>query len=485
MVTLTIDNRRIHIKGASRKTIRALDEATSYMLEGFMFAPSFKAKRWDGKEHLLTYSKKRGYSAPAGLVPDVARLLKKRGVKFEVIVETKLRHKRRTLDWNPEIVLRPYQKRAVKLALSPPYAGVGILKMPIRSGKTKTAAKLIQKIGQPTLYIVPSVSLLHQSYDSLRGSLPTAEVGKIGDGEFDPQFITVATIQTLAKLRDTRPKDKRTGGKPKPDPRYKELAKSFDVVIFDECHHVRGEGTWYKVPFDIDARFKFGLSATAFPDSKQEASRGIIWMKGVCGPIRVDISTSELVREGYLMRQNVKMFRVREPIGLKNARYSATMLQKAITRNRARNNLIARITQRYDQRGGKVLIIAKRHEHIAHICEMMDDLDVNYRVVVGSDSAESRESKVDGFNEGMYNVLIGTVMGEGVDVPAIEVVINAEGGKDAKANIQRQRNLTVSNGKARAVFIDFYDDTNDYLRKHSEARLAQYRSEPEFTVEVV
>ena len=82
-------------------------------------------------------------------------------------------------------------------------------------------------------------------------------------------------------------------------------------------------------------------------------------------------------------------------------------------------------------------------------------------------------------------MLLGTVFAEGVDIPEVEVVINAEGGRDAKATMQRMRNMTVAEGKNRALLIDFMDEFNPYLQKHSMERLKVYRSIPEFNVEVI
>jgi superfamily II DNA or RNA helicase len=477
VVSLLLDNRLLYVRGASRATIRAIEDITSYRVAGFMFAPSFKAKRWDGKEHLLCYSTKRGYHAPVGLATDICRLLNERGERYRVRFQTRLKHRRRRLAWNPEVGLRGYQLEAVDAILGKPVPGSGILKMPIRSGKTRTAARLIWRIGRPALFIVPSQMLLHQTYAALVDALPRCGIGRVGDSEYDPDYITVATIHTLARMRGKR-------GERKPDPKYKGLMGQFDLVIFDECHHIRGESGWRKVMADADARFKVGLSATAYLDNESENERGIIWLKATCGPIRVDISVSRLVEEGHLMRQNVKMYRVTKPDrnGLK---WSATLQRSCIVENRHRNRLIARLAHLHASFGMKIIIIARLLDHIAAICDAMDDRGLEYRTITGRDSSATREELVGGLVDGEYPVLIGTVLGEGIDIPSVECVINAEGGSDIKSATQRQRNLTVATGKHQAIFIDFYDDTNEYFRKHSEARLEVYRSEDAYSVEVI
>ena len=476
MIELLLDNRVVVIRNASRAILRSIEDITSYRVAGFMFSPAYKAGRWDGKEHLLSHSARRGYNAPVGLATDICRLLAEEGERYRVTFQTRLKNKRRRLAWNPEVTLRDYQREAVRSLLGKPVPGSGILKMPIRSGKTRTAARIIWRIGRPTLFIVPSQMLLYQTRDALATALPEVGLGLVGDSGYDPSYITVATIQTLAMLRGKR-------GKRKPDPRYKELMARFDLVIFDECHHIRGDSGWRNVMAEADARFKVGLSATAYLDNDKENERGIIWLKATCGPIRVDIPVSRLVEAGHLMRQNVRMYRVTKP-DMNGLKWSDTLRRACIVENRRRNRLIALLAARA-ARTMRVIIIARLHDHISALCDAMDDLGLEYRTITGKDSSAARIELVEGLADGDYRVLIGSVLGEGIDIPEVECVINAEGGSDVKSAVQRQRNLTVSAGKRQAIFIDFYDDTNSYFRRHSEARLEVYRSEDAYNVEII
>ncbi len=503
MIDLILTNRKCIIEGADLETMRELDAATAYKVAGHWFSPAFKAHRWDGRERLLAYSNRDGHHVPAGLFLDVVSVLKRLGERFRVTRRTHVRHKRVELRWG-DVKMRGYQKRAVDAVLKCEHAGVGLLKMPIRSGKTKTAGRLIYKVGRPTLFLVPSQMLLRQTAASLRECFPDAEIGMIGDGENDQQFITVATLQTLARLRaGVVPKPRRHPRAPKPSDaelkreakeraakskamklRYKELCEAFDLVIVDEAHHIRGEGEWYKVLYEMNARFKVGLSATAYPENESEAERGIIWMRATCGPIRIDVPTSELVEAGYLMRQNVRMFRITTP-DMNGMKWSNTLRERCVTQNKRRNRLIVRLAKKYVSDGCKVLIVANRFDHINQLVEMMEDVSLDYRVVTGKDKGDLRDSKVEDFVDGLCSVLIGTVLGEGIDIPVVDVVINAEGGKDDKATVQRQRNLTISPGKKRAVLIDFMDETNGYFLKHSKQRLEAYQAEPSFDVRVI
>lgn len=482
-VTLTISNRFVRVDGVDLKTLRELDKICSYRVAGYWFSPAYKSRRWDGKEHLFKFTQKQGYHAPAGMAEDIARVLKKRDVFYEVKFLRGYHSEPQRFRWNPDVQLRDYQWEAVNALTHGAVPGRGVLKMPIRSGKTKTVAKVLHLIGRRALFVVPSKWLLHQTIASLRECMPDAPIGQIGDGVYDVQFFTVATIQSLAGMAPVRKTRKKEGRAAHPD--YATLMSSFDVGVFDEAHHIRGDGDWYRVFVDLDARFKIGVSATIFFDNTKEQESGIIWLRGTCGPIRYEVSASRLIQAGYLLAQSVKMYRVHEPDDVRDARYSATLKKKCITENHRRNEMIAAIVR--EQAPRKTIVIAREHAHIKAICDALDDEGVSFRVLTGRTSQDQRMDYVDDFTSKRGpHVLVGNVLGEGVDIPDVEVVVNAEGGKDEKQTWQRQRNLTVVEGSKKApLMVDFYDCMSKVFLKHSKARLKVYQSEGEFSAEVL
>lgn len=483
-VTLTISNRFVRVEGVDLKTLRALDKVCSYRVAGYFFSPAYKSRRWDGKEHLFKFTQAKGYHAPAGMAEDIALQLKKRKVPYVVKFETGFHSKRKRFTWNTDVVLRDYQREAVRALLKGAVPGRGVLKMPIRSGKTKTVAKMMHAIGRRSLFVVPSKWLLHQTIASLRECMPDAPIGQIGDGVYDPQFFTVATIQSLSGMAPVRKTRKKAGREAHPE--YAKLMSSFDLGVFDEAHHIRGDGDWYRVFVDLDARFKVGVSATVFFDNTKEQESGIIWLRGTCGPIRYEVSASRLIQAGYLLAQSVKMYRVHEPEDVREARYSATLKKRCITENGHRNAMIARVVR--DLMPRKTIVIAREHAHINAICEALDSEGVRFRTLTGKTTHDQRMDSVDEFTtrKGSLHVLVGNVLGEGVDIPDVEVVVNAEGGKDEKQTWQRQRNLTVVEGSKKApLMVDFYDSMSKVFEKHSRARLKVYKSEGEFSAEVL
>lgn len=463
------------IRGASRDLLRKIDQATSYKVAGHKFAPAFKNGYWDGKEHLLKHSSKHGYRVPIGLAEDVVKIL--HGFTYDVLDSRTIHEERRNLIWNDDIKPRYYQFEAVnslfKKTIRQPLFGCGLLKMPIRSGKTKTAALCIKTLGLRALMVVPSQMLLQQSFESFSECFPEEHIGIIGDGNCDIQFITVATIQTLLNWWKQY------------DPRYEYLAKNTDHLIVDEAHHLRGDSTWHKVISGFRSRFRQALSATAYLDNESEQSKGIIWLKACIGPMRIDISESRLIKDGYLMTQNVRIVQINGPEKFKNWKWSVSLQREALWCNVERNNKIVKFAKDFSEDGKRVLIVTTRIEHTAVLSECLWNQDVEHETITGRDSSDSRADKVDSFTNGSLRVIVGTVLGEGVDIPEVEVVIVAAGGADPKNTMQRMRNMTISKGKDQAILIDFMDNMNPYLRKHSMERLNVYRSTPEFTIEMV
>jgi superfamily II DNA or RNA helicase len=486
-VKITVENKYAFIRNISQSTIKELEKTTSYYVSGFMFSPSFKEKRWDGREHLMSFSPGRGYKIPSGLVGDIVNKLKQIGIKYKVKCEFHSNGPIIKYGWNENIVLRQYQLEAVEKICGGKRweIGSGLLKMPIRSGKTKTTAGIIKKLGRRTLFIVPSQMLLYQTKASLEETL-LVKTGTIGDGCWDVKELTVATIQTIAKHSGRRIKEK--GSKRKtyihPDEKFLKLSKYFDLVIFDESHHLSGD-VWHNVVMGFDCRYKLGLSASIHLENEREWERGVIWLKACCGDVRYEVEAIKLVKQGYLLRQNIELIKQKEPKGYEEWGWGQELLNKLIYENEYRNKKIVEKTKEKVDTGYKVLIVSNRHNQLYELNRLLIEKDIGHAVVLGSDRKASRKEKVQAFLDGDIDVLMGTVFGEGVDIPEVECVINAEGGQDIKATIQRMRNMTPAEGKMEAVFIDFIDLTNKYFARHSKARLDIYREEKAFKIRVV
>lgn len=515
-VRIEINDQQLTITGADRKLLRTLGALSSYKVEGYYFAPSYRAGHWDGKEQLFKADRNtREYHAPIGLLDDYLMALKARDIEPEII-DNRPEPEKIPVGWDGT-ELRYYQLRAIKRVLAPgPLRGIGIVNMPIRSGKTKMAAGLIAHLKVRTLFVVPSVQLLGQTIKALSETLGM-DIGQLGDGVYRFRDVTVATIQTLSMMKranrtkyakeakarweNMKRKDKPPLKEYQAEARFKAehlnqmwktVRTTYGLLIMDECHHLTADD-WRKAVMQINSRYRVGLSATAFPDRAKEQERGVIWLKACCGPVRIRVDPIKLTEEGFLTPGRLIWQRVRHP-DRNGQGWGQRLKEECILANPHRNKLILGHAAHYVAEGQRVLIMTNRHSQVRSLLDAAAEAGLACDYLVGSGSKEHglsgagkrvREDKVKRFVEFSPAILIGTVLSEGVDIPEVEVAINAEGGKDIKSTIQRMRNLTKSEGKEEAIFIDFEDLTNKYFKSHSRARLKVYKEYAGLKVEMV
>lgn len=460
------------MEGVPRLALKELRNAFSYRVKGAHFDARFRSGYWDGRESLITYKRARDtYSIPAGVAQEVLDLLDELGVQYELTDKRRKPRTRIETRWADADNLRPHQIRALEAATTPRGSlrtvGRGILDMSIRSGKTRTAAAIIAKLGVKTTFVVTSQMLLRQAVDALSEALGI-QIGVCGEGEWAPGDVTVATIQTLAARRGSKAFD--------------QLARETDLLIADECHHLVAE-KWRKAVLAFDSPYKIGLSATT--GLEEDAPNESLWVRAATGDVLIRVSPSEMIEAGYLMRPDIRLIPIRAPSNVATRAWSGSLVEACIYSNPVRNALIVRETVRLHAEGMRVLVVSNRLSQIAALEERMRRAGLRVATVTGAVGGDERERMVEGYLRGHYDVLVGTVFGEGVDIPEIEAVINASGGRSEKATMQRMRNLTPHHGKTEAVFIDFVDLMHPIFAKHSKERLAVYRSERAFRVRIV
>lgn len=449
---------------ASPALIRALDQLTSYPIEGAQYSQAFKSKVWDGREHLLRRARKGDHHLiPTGILGELEDWL----ADAEVVDKRRMPGERREFNWiGPP--LREYQQQAIDAAIKDRgwFTGRGLLNLPIRSGKTKLAAGLMCHLGFRTLFVVPSDLLLYQTVDALKEVMEPAPIGIVGAGEHKPDWITVATAQTLL----ARPK------------LAAKLLGESDLFIMDESHHLEGPA-WRGLALKADAPYKLGLSATIFVSQLRDNAQSSIWLKACTGPILYRVSMNRLIRQGYLMRPRIVFYKFQHPVGTSKWNWQR-VVKECLAQNRHRNCLIADLAERAAKKGKRVLIDTGRKDQMKSLRDYLLARDISVDIVHGGTPPQSRWGIIRKFQAGETQCLIGTVFGEGVDIPELEVVINAEGQKSATASIQRMRNLTPSEGKGEVLFIDIADLGQTHLAGHALERLKLYRGMRGFIVRV-
>jgi len=420
--------------------------------------PSRRAK----KTAFLNYYQNGKF--PTGWAGDFIRRLEDQGMEVEVEDARSLPGPLAPLDHNiPK--LRDYQTEAFKIAIE---RSRGIVYHATGAGKTLVMAQILATLGRPAIIIVPTLNLLMQTHDCFKEYFGEAVVGRIGEGMFIPRLLTVSTVQSLwshikAGLQELTP-----------------IMQACEVLMIDEGHHINIAGknkiqnTYFQIVQLVDAYYKFGFTAT--PGEEGELER--ILLEGATGRVIHKVTSSDLIKRGLLTQPHIKIYKVTCP-----GRFGdwPTAYRRNILGNRQRNRMIQRLALYYSKLGRSVLVIVNRVEdHGVILCEAIEDSVL----MIGQTPTSERKEILEDFRAKRLKILISTVVNEGVDVPSMDVVIMAGGGKSNRMVIQRVgRALRTSEGKEEAVIIDFYDQDNGMMLKHSRARVRTYKSEEAFNVE--
>lgn len=328
----------------------------------------------------------------------------------------------RSLTFFDDNTLREYQKTAIMELYK---NNGGILSMPTGSGKTKTAIEYLKLMKRQSLVIVTTLDIKKQWQDQCK----------------DLPYVMVENYQNRKIVN--------------------EISK-YDIIIFDESHHVSAK-TIYNLSMKCksDAQL-IGLSATPTREDGEEMK-----LEAALGNIVFTITRKELIKQGYLVDASVKYFAPTFELS-GNPRYMeyADIYKEAIVNNWNRNNMIVGIATKSTLNKNKTLILVSMIEHGKYLYEQIEKNGVNVIFLHGSSGKEERNQDLSKFD-----VIIATnIFNEGKDIPFLDVVVLAAGGKSSILLTQRiGRVLRTYPGKTKALIIDFVDDVK-YLREHYERR---------------
>ncbi|MBW2671844.1 MAG: DEAD/DEAH box helicase [Deltaproteobacteria bacterium] len=396
--------------------------------------------QWDHRIHFLDRRRK---AVPTGLLFYISHLTQ----GAEIVDERRKPGEARP--WRTTIRLRDYQEEIVQAAIE---AERGIIEVATGGGKTEIAIEIIARLGLRTLIIVPTTPIFNEFKSRWPEYCPDVPLGIIAKGKFEPDWVTLAIFD------EGWARDPARGGK---------LAREVDLIIVDE-HHKSAADTWFDYLMTVDAYYRFGQTATA---SREEGYGETMKLHAVTGPILARKPTRELQDEGYLSEARVEFIPVR---CLPVAGSWAEKYRYGIAYNTERNLHIATEALYHQSKGRKVLIIVNWEEH-ANL--LMDEYlgRENCLFLHGGMSAQKAQEIKDEFIA-TNKILIGTpVVDLGFNVPTIDVLIMAAGGKAHGRQQQRLgRSLRIAPGKPFAQVIDFWDEDDGVLEKHSEERWRTY-----------
>ncbi|MFC7059133.1 DEAD/DEAH box helicase [Halovenus salina] len=348
-----------------------------------------------------------------------------------------------TLALSSSYRLREYQQEALDTWRSADERGV--LELPTGSGKTVIGLGAIEALGTPTLVVVPTIDLLNQWQDELEAEFD-APIGCLGGGEQRVENVTVATYDSAYLRAD-------------------ELGDRFGLVVFDEVHHLGGDG-YRDIARLLAAPARLGLTATfERPDSAHEVVEELL------GALVYRISADELAGE-HLAEHDIKRIEVEltpeerdvyerhqstftdylaeSNITLRSGSDYQELVKRSGTDPRAREALLAK------QRAREVMMNAARKvERLTEILDRHSDdrvlvftahTELVYRLserfllpaITHETGASERREVLERFRDGTYSrIVTANVLDEGVDVPDANVAVLLSGSGSQREFTQR------------------------------------------------
>jgi len=437
------------VEGPAR-ALSILAETCRARPKNYMFMPKYRDHTWDGYISLLKGLK----TFPTGLLDLVAEAF------YADEITTQEDYRIRTMfpamlfnDGRLNgVILREYQVEAVNDLLR---AERGIAKMATNAGKTVVFAALIKLLGNTNaMVVVRSKDLLYQTSERLSEYLGRP-VGLIGDSHRDETDVVVATVQTLNALRK----------------RKVSLRKTFAenrILVIDEAHMVADNQT-FDVLMQIPGWYRYGFSGTPLDRGRLNDLKLI----ACTGSLQVEVTNAELIEQEWSAKPIIFLHEVHEFPGMWDEEYQ-TAYDLCVTVDLSRRELVANVAIKELERGS-VLIIVTRIEHGLLLQKMI----ANSVFVNGSSPITERQEVLERLGRGDKLCCIATqIFDEGVDVPALDTLILAGGGKSQLKLLQRVgRGLRRKEGRNIVHIHDFLDGSNKYLLEHTEERVAVYRRE--------
>lgn len=303
------DLRYIFLYGDS-KELRQLESHLN-KIPSYMFLPTFSGV--PRPEVFLNKFKKNDkviYYCYAGLWKDIVDYCHKENIqvdgidsyfKYTGIPETLEEFTTYVNSWKLNLQPRDYQIKAAWLILK---FRVSLSQLATRAGKTLIAYMVFRYMlehgAHNILMVVPNTTLVKQGVKDMTEyqEFFKSETVWAGGELCDSSNLTIGTFQSLVKRADKSSK--------KYDPKF---FNKFDVVCVDEAHTAKCKSikTILSQDFLKNVKLRFGFSGS-LPEPNSIESFAC---QSMIGPCIQDISSKELIDEGFLAKPSVTQVRIK------------------------------------------------------------------------------------------------------------------------------------------------------------------------------
>lgn len=328
--------------------------------------------------------------------------------------------------------------------------------LPCRGGKTVIFSKIIAEHKGASCAIAHtheitsqiSISLAREGIkhkiigsQQLIKDIVSLHMMQLGKSYYDPMSqCAVASVDTI--IRRTSQLDN--------------WCKQVSLWIQDECHHVLKSNKWGRAVSMFPNSKGLGVTATPLRlDGKGLGAHN----HGVFNDMVYGPSMSELIRMGYLCDyiiyspdSRINLNNV--PISKKTKEYAPKALKSEVIKSK----IVGDVVDKYKlHANGKLgITFAVDIEECHKISQQYNDNGVPSEVLCSKTPIIERAKIIERFkNRDILQIVNVNILGEGIDIPNVEVVSIARPSKSLNKHIQTMcRCLTISPDKLKGIIID-------------------------------
>lgn len=471
MNTITLDcyvnNTLTNIRGGNKIVQHRLTEMMSVYKPGFRYASAYRRGIWDGKirfYRILKSWKEDGGWLPTGLLPYLQYKID-REMAGNIILNMIDRRARTAALLKSDIEnfpFRDYQIEGVESVFNNTFNSIefprGIIEVGTGGGKTAMMAYAASRIEGLCLVLTHRQELLFQLAEEIENIIDDA-VGIVGAGKHITHRVTVASVPTLVRRLDE----------------YEDFLDNVGAVFIDECHHMQAK-TFNKVVSNCNAFFRLGFSGTPM---KKDDPVQIQMLRGATGDLLYVFDAADLIERGVVTPVNIHFLEMKDPDqvdGLPSGslKYRPDSgeegaYEKLIVKNEYRNKAVVEFVERMQtKQENATLVIVSRIEHGKKLAETL-----GCPFLSGKEPVEYRREILKQLEAGQERALVATtIFDEGIDAPAINNLVIAAGGKSVGQFKQRiGRGMRKKESTDILTVLDFLDETNPILYRHSKERM--------------
>jgi superfamily II DNA or RNA helicase len=484
----------------------ALDEVEKKQIEisltkkihNFYFHPLVKKKLWDGN---ICFIEKKGgaWKIPIGLWREVLQIGEDYAIEIEIngldeIVNNDLTLEEYT-EWvneffaggiggDPEKMPRDYQIETAWKLIKYRYS---ISEVATSSGKTLISFMIFAYLKQKGLIrkflmIVPSTNLVFQGSEDFEDyglHKLGSKIQQIGGGSKlrEGCDVIIGTFQSLVK-------------------QDQEFFEEADLVFVDEAHHTNSMSIKKIVAQCMHSRWRFGLTGTL----TKRGTADYLTIQQFLGPLIVEISPSFLFDNNYATPVSIKIvvmdwlekeFKDKlADLKLNNNNLEGNEVynleRKLVVESKKRLNYVVDFMSK-TSKNSLVLFQSVKDEYGKQIWNLLREKNNEKEVfyVDGDTSEGLREEYKSRMASGNNKILIATygTFSTGISINNLHNIFLVESYKSEVLIKQSLgRGMRQMEGKEKVNIIDFVDDFSspkyqNYLMKHSEARIQIYKNE--------